>query len=50
MNETKKAIKTLSMLMTVGGIVWFLHGGFTNGLLLMILGELVEINAVKKHD
>lgn len=29
--------------MTLGGVCWFLAGDFTNGLLLMILGELVDL-------
>lgn len=46
-----KLIKILGGLMTLGGIIWFLVGDFTNGLLLMILGELVDLpGRLKEHD
>lgn len=38
-----KLIKILGGLMTLGGAIWFVAGDFTNGLLLMILGELVDL-------
>lgn len=43
----KQTIKILGIFMTLGGIIWFLHGDFTNGLLLMILGELVDLPKIK---
>ena len=39
----EKLIKLLGFFMTTGGVVWFIFGDFTNGLLLMILGKLVDL-------
>ena len=36
-------VKLLGFFMTSGGVIWFIFGDFTNGLLLMILGELVDL-------
>ena len=35
--------RLLGIILTVSGLIWFLWGGEARGVLLMILGELVDM-------
>lgn len=39
----EKILKIVGVIFTLGGLIWFISGEYTNGLLCMIMGELVDL-------